>query len=131
MSDTHGRDFRLSWEDPKATRNSLPAGEYVVKSYRIIKEAPDGQIWHFSASKGSIKPLTIVAGKDSRLDLSSTIIMNSRMDTSQADTQIRMEIQGENKSGLTIYRAGKRIPMAYEITGADGVLKATGTMGYG
>ena len=44
---------------------------------------------------------------------------------------LMMNVQGEGKSGMTIYAAEKRIPIHYRVFDRDGKELASGTMNYG
>jgi hypothetical protein len=44
---------------------------------------------------------------------------------------VQSNVQGLHGAGMTIYRNGKRIPMAYKITDSDGKLIESKGMNYG
>jgi hypothetical protein len=123
--------YRLSWEDPKSAKRYLPAGMYKVRGYRIVKKAEDGRVWHVSAMAPEIKSFRVEAGKESRVELSSDISLNSGLMANKGTVQVSMQITGENHSGLSIYAAGKRIPIGYEVMDSRGNVQASGSMTYG
>ncbi len=121
----------MSWEDEKSTNRFLKAGNYAVRGYRIIRKAKDGKVWHISTMGPEIKLFRVEAGKETRLDISSEIVVNSGLMTKKGTVQVSMEISGENRSGLSIYAGGKRIPIGYEVFDSKGNLNASGSMTYG
>lgn len=129
LVDDAGRSHRLSWsgdEGDSERRRALPAGDYALRTYRIVRDV-EGVTWHVSASAPRIRGVRVVAGEDARFDVSASIRLRSRV----AGGQARMTIQGDAKAGLTIYRAGKRIPIDYRITDEGGATLASGAMRYG
>ncbi len=126
-----GKVFRLSWEDAKSSKRFLKAGNYTVRGYRIIRKAQDGKVWHISTMGPEIKSFRVDAGKETRLDISSEIVVNSGLMAKKGVVQVSMEITGENRSGLSIYASGKRIPIGYELFDSKGNLNASGSMTYG
>jgi len=129
LVDADGRAIRLAWtgekEDGERAR-ALPAGEYTLRTYRILREA-HGELWHVSATAPRIRTLAVHAGHDLALELDATIRVQAKTKGDQA----QMTIQGEHGAGLSIYRAGKRIPIGYRVVDDTGVEVASGSMRYG
>lgn len=126
-----GKVFRLSWEVEKSSNRFLKAGNYTVRGYRIIKKDQNGKVWHISTMGPEIKSFIVSDGKETRLDINSEIVLNSGLMAKKGAVQVTMEITGENRSGLSIYANGKRIPIGYELLDSQGKLKVSGSMTYG
>jgi hypothetical protein len=129
-----GRLLRLSWdeeprppEDRQDRRRSLPAGKYALVGYRLIERDDSGTIWHLSASAPSIRSIELRADQPNELAIDATIHVAGRLGTEQ----LGIAVQGEKRSGLSIYRDGKRIPIGYELLGPDGETLGQGKITYG
>lgn len=127
-----GRLFRLSWEDdaPAERGRRLEPGRYTVRSYRVFRTAKDGKKWLASALAPSIRTFTVEAGRSSELRLDEAVVFRSGVRTTGLKADVMMELQGENGSGLTLYREGKRIPIAFRLLDSETTV-GTGTMTYG
>lgn len=129
LVDETGQSFRLSWtgqEDGDARALALPAGEYVLKTYRIVRDRGDER-WHVSATKESIQEVEVRAGENTVVEIDDSIRVSSKLAIGQA----QMMIAGEHGAGLSIYRDGKRIPIEFRVVDEKGALLASGHMRYG
>jgi hypothetical protein len=129
LSNKEGDSYRLSWgaESSKDDQvRALPAGVYDLRTYRIVSRV-DGEDWHLSGSAPSIKKVKVEAGENLLVKLEDTIHMGSHIGGGRA----QMSITGDSGSGLSIYRAGKRIPIGYRILNKSGDVVASGDMRYG
>jgi hypothetical protein len=128
LTSADGTALRLSWtgaEGEERTR-ALPAGEYVLKTYRIVRTKGD-ELWHISATSPSIQRLKVKAGANLAVEVDETIRLRAKLGSQRA----QMTIQGQNGAGLTIYRDGKRIPIDYRVVDDAGEVVASGRMRYG
>ena len=124
---------RLSWNeedggeaDDEPSARALPAGEYRLVSYRILRD--DGtDRWHISSTGAAIKKFRIDEGADYAFELDETIQISSRLSGGRA----QMMISGENRAGLSIYKNGRRIPIGYRVWGSGGEELTSGDMNYG
>jgi len=127
LEDREGGAHRLVWDgSQEPAGRSLPAGTYVLRTYRVVREA-GGRTWHVSATKPSIRELRVRPGKTSRVELDLAI----RMEASLVGRQARMSIRGDEDAGLSIYADGRRIPMGFRVLGRDGETLVEGEMEYG
>jgi len=129
LVDEEGTAFRLSWtgdEKDGERKRALPAGKYALRTYRIVREK-DGERWHVSATRPTIMSVEVKAGSNVEVEVDDSISISSRLNSGQA----QMMIHGDKKAGLSIYRAGKRIPIGYRVLGDDGTVLASGNMRYG
>jgi hypothetical protein len=125
------RLVRVSWE-PEAkgadARRALPAGRYRVFGYRVVEKDADGATWHLSTT--SDKPLwtlAVRAGEETALALARDV----RITQTIRPAQIGVGVFAGGGSGLTLYKEGRRIPLAYRLTDADGAELASGAIRYG
>lgn len=129
LANAEGFPFRLSWtgvEEDAERALALPAGEYVLKTYRIVREQDDER-WHVSATRPVIQKVEVRAGANTVVEVDEAIRVTARLNGDQA----QMMIAGDDGAGLSIYRAGKRIPIDYRIVADDGSVAASGHMRYG
>jgi hypothetical protein len=129
LLDEHGGSVRLSWTGDESEDDrwrALPAGKYRLRTYRIVRE-DEGELWHVSATRPTIATLEVEPGAELVLDLDASIRISSRLKNGQA----QMNITGEDGAGLSIYRAGARIPIGYRVMSDDGEVLASGDMRYG
>ena len=128
-----GKFFRLSWEGERDGREprALPPGTYSLTGYRLIRKDPEGRRWFISATSHGIRRIEIRPGEKQKIALDDTIRIQKALIPAGERADVRMMIQGEHHSGLSIYRDGKRIPIAYRVTDAKGDVLAQGSMTYG
>lgn len=129
LVDARGKSFRLSWkteakQSPAA--RALPAGKYRLRTYRIQRELK-GETWHLSSTAPAIRTVEIVAGENTVLKVDRRITVTSRVKGKRG----MMNIVGEHGAGLSIYQAGRRIPIRYRVLDAEGEELAQGAMTYG
>lgn len=127
LTNADGFAFRLSWTGDEEERpRALPAGKYVLKTYRIVRDEDDER-WHVSATRPTIQAVEVQAGATTTVEIDDSIRISSKLNGDQA----QMMISGDSNAGLSIYRGGKRIPIDYRILGDDDSLVASGRMRYG
>lgn len=124
-----GRLVRLSWEDGPSgdRRRGVAPGRYDLVGYRLLARDVRGVEWHVSAGGTTIRELVLTAGTETRLALDPTI----ELDASLAHEGPRVTVQGEAGAGLSIYRAGRRIPLRYRLRDAAGRVLDGGAFTYG
>jgi hypothetical protein len=129
LTNADGFAFRLSWtgdEETDERARALPAGEYVLKTYRVLREDDDAQ-WHISATSPAIQKIEVSAGANTEVEIDDAIRIRSHLNGGRA----QMMIQGEHGAGLSIYRDGKRIPIDFRVVDDDGSVITSGHMRYG
>ena len=144
MKDKQGRFYRLTWEpgdddDSPASdsstdqdrRRTLPAGEYTLTGYRLVRRDEQDTSWFISTTAPKIRDVVVTEGETQRVTIDPTIGMQCRTRPHHGSIGIQMGVQGEHHSGLSIYRDGKRIPIGYLVTDAQGRALAQGAMRYG
>jgi hypothetical protein len=136
LKNAAGHVFRLEWgkEDGKTSpdrRRALPAGEYSLTGYRLVRRDAKGVEWFLGASGMELRQLTIAAGKEERIAVDEAIHLTASAKAGKDEVKIHAKIAGEKGCGLTIYRGGKRIDLAYRLADAAGKELAAGLMAYG
>lgn len=144
LKNEHDEYVRLEWpvmdrrsdraSRPRAahdTRRPLPPGKYTLTNYRIARRGHDGRDWFISATGKNIRQLEVTAGQEQRVELRAEIGMNCRTRPTSQGVDVQVTIMGEHHAGLTIYRDGKRIPLEFVVTDADGKELASGPLKYG
>ncbi len=128
-----GDTWRLSWEDEKVKgkdadrRRALPVGHYTVVGYRLLRESDSGEPWHLSATGHKIGGVKVAAGESVEFSIPKTITMEGKLH----GQNVNMSITGLKGAGLSIYKAGHRIPIGYQLTGDGDEPLAKGSMTYG
>lgn len=144
LKDSSGEYVRLEW--PKAERGRgrtaksptaadrrrpVPPGTYTLTGYRIVRRDDKGREWFIAATGKNIRKIDVTAGEEQRVEVKEEIGMNCRARRTDQGVHVQVGIMGEHHAGLTIYSAGKRIPIRYKITDADGHEIAAGPLEYG
>jgi hypothetical protein len=131
LRDPGGKVWRLSWEEPEAAgadrRRALPAGSYELVGYRLIRADQAGVAWHVSATGPNGRAIEVAAGKEARLELNPTIRIGKRLQ----GKRLAVEVRGEEKMGLSIYRDGRRVPIAFRLLDERGREVDSGKIEYG
>lgn len=133
VQDESGHVSRLSWEDEKdkERKRFLAPGKYTVRGYRLLRTDENGKEWILSASGHKIKEFTVIPGQEVKLSVDESIHFASGMRAGNGNVNVMMHFKGEGESGLTVYGAGKRIPVTYRIVDNAGKEIAAGSMTYG
>ena len=125
LQDEDGLLFRLRWAAGETDgKRVLAPGTYRLKGYRVVRGD-----WFVSASAGD-RELELEEGRTTELEIDPSIRFKLRAKRNGHKSMLSMTILGEQRMGLSIYRAGKRIPVAYTVL-AGGEEVASGTMRYG
>ena len=147
-----GEVIRVSWESPRpktggkpnqssdrrpprseASRlRALPSGVYTLVGYRVIRRDKSGRSWLVSATASrGIRKFAVVAGKRSTLEIDEQVVVDCAARRTKLGLRLLVTVAGEIESGLTIYRAGRRISIEYRVLDATGRVLARGPMEYG
>lgn len=129
-----GELYRLSWERvggqpvERDRRRALPAGEYEILSLRQVDRTRAGEVWHTSATGRQLGRLVVEDGETESIEVDATIRIGRGL---RAGKQVAMTVTHPTGAGLTIYKDGRRIPVAYRLVAADGEVLRHGPMNYG
>lgn len=124
-----GKFVRLDWEAGGGAEKSivLAPGTYQIRGYRILRRGKDGADWFISGIPPKPIDVLVQSGRTLTLLSDDTIVIASK----NASGNLGMEIRGLQRSGVSIYRDGKRIPISYELLDAAGKVVESGRMNYG
>ncbi|MGI9241193.1 MAG: hypothetical protein ACR2RV_10355 [Verrucomicrobiales bacterium] len=111
---------------------ALPVGTYTLAGYRFCRKDKYGANWFISAILAHYDEHQIIVrpGKVSRIEIDPTVVVSCRANATEK-LIVQAGVQGMHGAGLTIYREGRRIPMGFTISAANGKLLETGEMDYG
>jgi len=131
-----GGPIRLAWEpmddgEVKGTKRAVAAGTYEMTGYRILRTDKQDRPWFISVTGLKETPFKVKRGKTKKLELDDSIRVTFSAKPRGEGLRFRMNFQGENKGGLTMYLEGKRIPIRYRIVDRKGKEIASGAMTYG
>ncbi len=140
LLDAKDKAYRLSWESGMAERKpdetkpddpsrvrALPPGDYRMVGYRLMRKAASGETWWASATGQPIRRLALRAGETAVLEIDPTVHVRGR----SSRTSVNVDVKGEGKSGLSLYREGKRIDLRFRLLDAEGKERTAGTIHYG
>jgi hypothetical protein len=132
LAGAHHRVYRLAWiAGEKDRRRALPPGTYKLTGYRLVRADREGTRWFISTTSHGFRDVVVEAGKPTRVAIDPAIRITTRASLAADGLGGQMGIQAEPHVGLSIYRAGKRIPIDYRALDGDGRVLARGTMTYG
>lgn len=113
-------------------RRSLPAGVYTLIGYRVIRRDRSGRSWFVSATDPlGIRKFAVVSGKQKRLEIDERVSVECAARRTRMGLRLQVTVSGEIEAGLSIYRAGRRIPMEFRVLDSGGRVIARGGMEYG
>ena len=113
-------------------RRSLPAGVYTLIGYRVIRRDRSGRSWLVTATDPfGIRKFAVVSGKQKRLDVDERVSVECAARRTRMGLRLQVTVSGEIEAGLSIYRAGRRIPMEYRVLDSGGGVIVRGGMEYG
>lgn len=137
LKNNHGEVFRLSWNEGKQSkadeaqqadrRRAVPAGQYTMIGYRFNRLDDAGERWDLAASHPNLRKLTIEAGQASEISIDESIHIGTRLHSKM----LGVSVGGEKNAGITIYRAGKRISMDFQLLDDTGEARVDGKINYG
>ncbi len=129
------RLFTLVWsskDTAKTRRRALPAGEYRVRTTRIEGQK-DGAWWFLSSTgpAGEGRKVRVTKRDATKFSIADTVVFEAIVRQHRGKMMLGFSIAGTDGRGLSVYRDGKRVPVAYKILGKKGKTLAQGTMNYG
>ena len=105
---------------------------YTVIGYRVIRRDKAGTRWFVAATESrGLKRISVTGGKRQKIEIDPAIAVDCAALRTKTGLRILMTITGENESGLTIFRQGRRIAIAYRVLDAHQREVASGVMKYG
>lgn len=134
LRDAKGEVFRLTWESreraapAKSAARLLPAGEYTLVGYRAVRQDRQGVAWMISVIANGGPRVSVSSGQPAKLPISDTIYASAQL---RPKGQVGMMLAGEGRSGLSLYKNWRRVPMNFRIVDANGVVRASGRITYG
>ncbi len=136
----HHQLYRLAWKsDDRDRRRPLPAGRYTVTGYRIVRQDKKGIPWFVSTTSHGYRHVFVREGEVTPIKIDPTVYLKVRGSMHGGELNAQVMLNGERQGGvhrghqigLSIYRGGKRIPIAYRALDRDGRAVASGTLQYG
>lgn len=124
--------YRLVWKKgDKDRRRALPIGEHKITGYRISRTAKDGSRWILSTTSPGYRKVTIQSGKTVKLGIRAVLRCNFNIRGKPGRKRAGMVFLGQGRTGITLYRNGKRIPMAVRLVNRRGRPSQESAMQYG
>ena len=130
-------DVVLDWKEAdqkkkgKQRMRGIPPGKYRLRTVRI--EKVQGQVhWFTSATTAPRKAMPLRSNKKIKLEVDDTIHFTGKVRRAGKRTlTLNFGLQNKDHHGLSIYKAGKRVPMNYTVFSKEGSRTAWGKMNYG
>lgn len=110
----------------------MPAGEYSLIGYRILRQDDKEREWMISStSPHGIRRLVLKGGETQVISIPDQITIQFKARLSTSTLNLQVMVQGDHHAGASIYKDGKRIPIGFRVTSSKGRLIANGDMEYG
>lgn len=125
-------DVTLVWKAGDGDRaRMLAPGAYRIRTTRVEREKK-GVHWFLSATaRPKEASRDVKAGGRLRLDVPATVHFNGQVQRRGERLQLGFGVKDDRGRGLSVYRAGKRVPVTYKVLSKRGKVLAQGTMNYG
>ncbi len=121
-------DVVLLWGDEGS--RGVPPGEYRVRTTRVERDH-DGVHWFLSSTSPPQAPVQLTVDEPTRIDVAAVVRFRGHVKRHGKELRLGFAIQGVDKRGLSVYRAGKRVAVTYKLMSAKGRVLAKGKMNYG
>lgn len=137
LKNTAGSFYRLEWSAQAASgeaadrRRAVPAGEYTLTGYRVIRRDKAGTIWFISATGTNLRRVTVRPGVEQQAPVDDAIRITGGAHPERGGVAIHVMLAGIKGSGLSIYRDGRRIDIGYRLADAKQRELARGALAYG
>lgn len=122
----------LDWkQEDKERMRGIPPGTYRLRTVRV-ERVEQGVHWFISATAPPRKPLRLRSDNKITLEVPDTVHFAGRVQRkAMGHLQLGFVIEARDRSGLAIYKAGRRVPVTYEVLSGEGRSLASGRMNYG
>lgn len=134
LKDGAGGLYRVSWERAEGRpevadrRRALPAGEYEVVGLRQVDRTRADEVWHTAATGAQLGRLVVEDGEETPVKLDATIRVTRGL---RGGNMVAMNVTHPSGAGLTLYKNGRRVPVAFRLLDARGEIVRRGPMTYG
>ncbi len=125
-------DVALDWKKDDSQRvRGIPPGTYRLRTVRV-ERLQDKVHWCLSSTTPPKKRLKLGSDKKITLKVPDTVHFHGKVHRKgKRQLQLGFGIHSRNHHGLSIYRDGKRVPVAYKVLSTKGKALAWGKMNYG
>lgn len=112
---------RLVWngEKPDHAVRAVPAGDWEVKGYRVVRKDAQGVEWQIWGSGAKGRRLVVRAGETTTIDLDLAVHVKSRARKMRGKLSIGVGVTGDSKMGLTVVKAGDRVAAGFLLGRGD------------
>ena len=125
------RHVTLKWsKDDRDRRRALEPGDYKVRTTRLESEQ-DGEHWFLSSTGPAKKSLRVAKRGPTKLSIDGEVHFNARADRKRKYLNLGFGLMTADHRGLSVYRAGKRVPVTYKVLDRKGRVLQRGSMNYG
>lgn len=127
------RPVRLVWagEAKAAPERAVPAGDYVVRNYKIQRADAAGTEWQIWGSGAAGRKVRIDAGSRATLDLDLSVHVKPMAMDKGRQVQLGLGVTGDSGLGLTVIRGQDRVPATAVIRDAGGKALTKADLRYG
>ncbi len=127
-----GTPLRITWDGDKHGRaRAVPAGRYRVRNYKVIKTDRAGVEWQLWSSTPNGHTVVVRPGERTFLHVDTRVhVTPCGRVTKRGDLRVGLMIQGHGKAGVTVVRAGERVPATYQVFDGERPIR-DGRLDYG
>jgi hypothetical protein len=109
----------------------LPAGSYTIRHYSV-QRTWKGQTWTLSSSGKVGRPVDILSGATSNLDLDTRVHLGLRLKAANdGNVRASVSLTGDDEKGVAVFRGSERIPVVAHLLGDTGTRLAEAPLAYG
>jgi hypothetical protein len=127
-----GSRLRLRWsEDDTDRARALRPGPYTVTGYRHVATAEDGAEWIWSTTSPGFAELEVKQGETTHFGVRTALGLKTRAFENKGKHRVGLAFQAEPRLGSTLYRAGRRIAIRWQLLDDEGTVLSDGPMRYG
>ena len=121
------------WKPGEKDRTrALPPGTYRLRSTKVERRK-DGVHW-FLSSSGPLeraRKIEVAASETTRIDVEDAVHFKGGAKWKDGALELVIGLMAGDKRGLSIFKAGRRVPVGYQVLSEKGAVLASGTARYG
>lgn len=124
-------DVALVWKAGDGRRERLlPPGDYRLRTTRS-ERTEKGEHWFVSSTGPPGEPRALEPGEVARFEVDDSVHFEGQARWQHGSLQLGFAVKGADGRGLSVYRAGRRVPVDYALLDRAGEVLTGGRMNYG
>ena len=125
------RHVTLKWsKDDRDRRRALEPGDWKLRTTRLEREQ-NGEHWFLSSTGPAKKSLHVAKSGATKIAIGGEVHFKAHAKKNGKRLNLGFGLMTADHSGLSVYRAGKRVPVTYKVLDRKGRVLERGRMNYG